>query len=305
MICVLVSVLQRLNLTLFNTTRNLKHMKKLCLAVVHGIGLQRRGYSNNFTFEVRSRFKKITGADLITKEIIYADVLDHVEERLWQRVEKSHVKLRYKTGREFFITYIADAILYQRLPGNNGPYTKIHSQIMKQMTELARDVDQDTNLCIVAHSMGSVVMSNILWDMTKRPEGVILNESMRRELIPATWDLVDRLQYLWTLGSPIAIWSAIHEEPKPIAVPGKSLRHRGLNTGWRNILDPDDVIAYPLSGLGSEWKFVQDIRLNVGDSFTGWNPLSHIMYWSSNAVIDLVVSDLVRSYESLAYQGLP
>lgn len=73
----------------------------------------------------------------------------------------------------------------------------------------------------VAHRLGSVVLSNYLYDNAQK--------------ITAT--------NLFTVGSPLAIWLLVCGDLDSAKAPIKVADKHGV---WINILDDEDILAYPL-----------------------------------------------------------
>src|SRR5438132_8642374 len=69
---------------------------------------------------------------------------------------------RYLALSNFF----ADAIAYQRVPGDHPDmYRQIHQRLHDNLVQLRTALgQQDPPLVIIAHSLGSVIMSNYIWD---------------------------------------------------------------------------------------------------------------------------------------------
>ena len=267
-------------------------MGKICLLVLHGIGVQKNGYADEFVESVRREFEALTGqaGAFFSESCLYADILDSLETSLWERFVGGKTQLRYQETRKFVVSYLADALIYQPLPNDRSPYTDIHREVIRSIRRLAEKAGPGAVLCIAAHSLGSVIMSNFLWDATVKPELLIRCEELRSEMTPQTWDLIDSTSYVWTFGSPLALWSARFKEPKAIKVPGKKANY--LRTGgWRNLVDPDDILAYPLSGIGQSREYIRDIEMEVGNLLTGWNPGSHVGYWRSKMLLNMIAHD--------------
>ena len=74
---------------------------------------------------------------------------------------------------------------------------------------------------------------------------------------------------------------------KPIAAPTPDFK-------WINIYDPDDALGWPLQPLSPEYAaLVEDRPINAGQGMMNWilkswNPLSHLVYWSDDRVLDAV-----------------
>lgn len=152
-----------------------------------------------------------------------------------------------------------DGIAYQPLPGNNHDfYDQTHQVVAAELGTSATQAGGDAPLTIVAHSLGTVIASNFIWDAQHS-----------RTITPATGasplSRCETLTNYYTLGSPLAIWSLRYPDfGEPILVPSPQSVDPGE---WVNFFDDDDVIAYPLQVLNARYDaVVQDREVNVG----GW-----------------------------------
>ena len=59
------------------------------------------------------------------------------------------------------------------------------------------------------------------------------------------------------------------------------------NFAWHNYFDIDDVLGYPMRTMGEGFKvpWLADHEISVGGLLTGWNPVSHIKYWTDKDLI--------------------
>jgi hypothetical protein len=67
---------------------------------------------------------------------------------------------------------------------------------------------------------------------------------------------------------------------------------------WDNYYDPDDVLGWPVKQLdphGQTYDWVQDHAISAGNFLTGWNPASHLGYWTDKDVLN----PMVRSIRTL------
>lgn len=261
---------------------------KIAVVFVHGVGHQRHGYSHSMQKKLARYYGRLhpdtDESDLMFKEVLWAPVLKEQQNRLYSRVSQGQ-RLNYGMLRRFFFDYMSDAIAYQAICRTGDPtainvYHLIHAQIETALAELAEDpaIDKErTPLVFVGHSLGSVIISNFIWDhMT--PDSPL-----------SSFESGETIAGLMTMGSPLAIWTLrLQEFGQPVALPA--------NTTWYNFYDRSDVIATPLGPINSAFAaaVTADIPVAVGNFFTTWNPMSHMGYWSSGAVAGYIAKFLVR-----------
>ncbi|MFQ5846579.1 MAG: chemotaxis protein [Candidatus Methylomirabilales bacterium] len=253
---------------------------KLAVAVIHGMGSQKASFAEPLIEELEDRFAD-AGEDpgeLVFEPIYWAPVLLQKENTLWGRVTKFH-DLDYTKLRRFVVNALGDAIAYQ--PSKKGAkktqnvYDDIHAVVRGALRRLAQRAGEKTPLVILAHSLGSIIISNYLWDLWKTAHPVTPLEGG------------ETLAGLVTFGSPIALWSLRYDNfgtPIPFPHPKLKTRYPRVKPQWLNFFDEDDILAYPLKNLNPAYRTIvtKDIPISVGGFFTGWNPLAHTHYWTDN-----------------------
>ncbi|MGH2686522.1 MAG: hypothetical protein ACRDJP_13745, partial [Actinomycetota bacterium] len=187
-----------------------------------------------------------------------------------------------------------------------GTYEKIHMAFAGTLRALVRDTDPEAPLCIVAHSLGTVIASNYLWDL--QVDGI--PPPVREIQTGSSLERGKTLACLYTMGSPMAIWSLRFDDfGIPIAFPptGRPERYGDLPAEWVNLFDGDDVIGYPLKVLNDLYdaNVTEDLAVNVGNVITMWNPASHVAYWMDADVVGRVATGLGRAWRSLNASATP
>ena len=144
----------------------------------------------------------------------------------------------------------------------------VHKQMQETFAELAQNAGENAPLCIVAHSLGTVVAHNYLFDMQNGREEV---SGLPRPETPL--ERGDTLSLLCTYGSPIAIWRLrFGDEYKAIDFPGQAVREHypSMDPKWFNLYDKNDVLGYPISKLTdryeelSEEGYLEDRQTDAG-----------------------------------------
>lgn len=260
---------------------------KLAIGIIHGIGSQQPGFSIPMQRGIASAYETLNLSthwnDLIFQEIIWADILKQQQQQLYERVNYKQ-DLDYQQIREFFIDYLGDAIAYQPLSQNVDAdqiqvYHLIHQRIDQALQQFVAhpDLDAETPLILIGHSLGTVILSNFIWDKQHQTSS---NSPLEE---------CQTLVGLLTLGCPLALWSLRFKSfGVPIDFPGTRLSPSlSSKARWYNCYDKDDVIAYPLKNINPAYNeaVTDDIQVNVGSIFSSWNPLSHHGYWEDKDVI--------------------
>jgi hypothetical protein len=278
----------------------------IAIAFLHGIGRTERGYSSAMQDALLRRFSRLIASEsphpqgqILFEEINWSAALQFREDRLWQKLQ-SGGPMRYEKLRRFLVDFAADAIAYQPAPSDRTAYDAIHREVAAALARLAERAGPRAPLCIVAHSLGTVIASNYIYDLSKL-RGSFMSQSVRRLVRSTPLERGETLSRLFTLGSPIALWSLRYSrfgQPIPFPPPALTRHHPSLQGAWINFYDPDDVIGYPLKPLNAGYQAVvtEDRPIDVGSIFTRWNPLSHVGYWKDGKVADTIAESLAVAW---------
>lgn len=281
---------------------------KIAVAIVHGVGKTKPNFADKMAKELKYRFAKRIGkrssdpkSELIIKPVYWSPIIQNAQDKLWERVNKG-VRLRYKAFREFMVNFAADAFAYQPTPQDRRIYNSIHIEMARIIKQLAKEAGPRAPLCIIAHSLGSIISSNYLYDLqtVKKKKNLIANK-VTSIMGNTPLDRGETLALFYSLGSPLALWSLRYPNfGIPITVPSPDLKkhHPSLKGEWVNFYDKDDIIGYPLKTINSSYnKAVKaDNSVNVGSIFTSWNPGSHLGYWTDNDITKPIAESLSKAW---------
>lgn len=276
---------------------------KMAVAVINGQSTQEQFFSVELKHRIVEEYTKITERhieeDLIFQEVYWGDI---VKEEHAVFLEKANYKndLTYMNMRQLFVDLMGTAIAYTPLSGKSI-YNEINQRIKEQLEKLAnhRRVDnENTPLIILAHSFGSVAISNYIWDMQqkKKQQGNIDGLSPLEQF--------DTLAGVITFGSPMGLFSLQHTPfNQPISKVGEKITSPiKERVKWLNFYDKDDVLAFPLKKLNDNYdaEVDEDIEINVGGVATSWNPACHFGYWEDRDFYKPVakyLSDLAAEHD--------
>jgi hypothetical protein len=285
--------------------------QKIAVAIIHGIGQQEDNFAQTMIDALRRQFKKHTGIDsadaLVIQRVYWAPKLDELEQRLAGVLADGDAVLRWRFIRHFMIHLVTDQIAYAPTPGSRKIYDQVHGVMAETLNRLAHPdyAGPQAPLCIIGHSLGSVIASNYIYDMQAYPEKNLIGQPVWDVMGDAPLERLETLSLLYTLGSPLALWSLPYPDfGLPVNVPSDKLgdHYPGLQEqgDWVNFYDPDDAIALPLCVLNERYEArVRDVVVNAGNMLRNWNPMSHLEYWGSDEVSDEIGAGLARVYQAL------
>lgn len=299
---------------------------KIGIAIIHGIGNQLREFHYPVKLRLENDFKQRLGnrieapeKELVIKPVYWADVLKTATDFLWQQINEP-VPLNYYWSpevltyymRQFLVYFMGDAIAYQPTVGRVGRscYDAVHYVYAKALQEIADEAGENAPLCIIAHSLGTIITSNYLYDLQKyneNPEASKISTEIKDVLGRDNCSPLERgqtLNLLYTMGSPISIWSLRYENfGDPIDFPPPNLKqhHKKLFYEWVNFYDKDDPIAFPLRNLRGKYDDgrVKDRQVNVGTWRQFWNPTSHMGYWLDGDIIEQIGYSLAKTWRQV------
>jgi hypothetical protein len=278
--------------------------KKIAVAVVHGMGNQDADFIKRIEADLRARTHDVCGDDVVIRPVYWAEVMRKTRNTLWQRTQEGG-ELDYDSIRTAMIHFLGDALAYQPAPKDRSIYDDMHTVYTQALHHLAQEAGETAPLVIIAHSFGTIITSNFLYDL-QHP--AIISEQVRDQMHDSPLEKGETLVKLFTLGSPLALWSLRYSDfGVPIDVPVSALDthhptlREAIDCGWVNYYDKDDVIAFPIKTLNEAYEQAvsADYEVNVGNFMASWNPLSHLYYWTDDDVMTPIATYLCDLWRAL------
>jgi hypothetical protein len=284
--------------------------QSVAVAIVHGIGRQKEDFASAVVQQLQRRIVQQLGEGpqdaprFFFQPVYWAPALQNEEDDLWNRLRKGG-SLRWTGLREFMVDFAADAIAYQPISGKRDAYDKVHAIFADSLRQLAQQAGPVAPLCVISHSLGTVIASNFFYDLqADSAEKPLIAQNVRQKLGDAPLTRGETLTMFYTMGSPIALWSLRYDNfGKPIHVPSPKLRSHYPNLAgeWVNFYDKADIIGYPLKELNTDYRreVSSDCPVLVGGPFTFWNPLSHLEYFGDTDVLGPIAEGLVGVWQTI------
>ena len=256
--------------------------KKVGVLFIHGMGSTLDDFAHDAIQELRNRLsgQGLNRDDVAWESVYWAPVLSPRETQLWVDLSAEN-DLNWAKLRKFFINGFGNVTAYQSVPGRRDVYGKIHDVVHEGLRELrAKLGGVDRPLVVIAHSLGSVIISDYIWD---RQRG---KDAERRGTSP--FERMETLAGLITLGTNIPLFTLAHDPVACIEFPPPGLpANLKKRAKWLNFYDSDDVLGWPLKPLSLRYADTvsEDIEVSVGNILTAWNPANHAAYWTDDSVI--------------------
>lgn len=184
-----------------------------------------------------------------------------------------------KRERVFVSEYVGDVIGYLE----SGAHAAVQRSVTEALAQLSRQEPGTAGkrpLTMVAHSLGTVISSDYVWDHTKA----------RRAQGQNGFDDRWQLENFFTIGSPMALFSLKFGGPEAFKQP---IRMEGPRGRWLNVFDQDDPIGMPLKALNEAYERVvwRDVRVNSGAYL-----LAHGGYFTEPKTLTLISRKLALDW---------
>ncbi len=277
--------------------------QKIAVAVIHGIGKQPPTFADEVIQALQDRCRSQCSSDIVIKSVYWAPVTDADETALWGKLQAGG-SLHFAVARRFLIDFLGNSFAYQISPKDRVIYDQIHAIFAQTLHDLADLAGATAPLCVIAHSLGSVIASNFLYDLQAPPEKELISDPVRHAMSATPLGRGETLALFYTLGSPLALWSLRYADfGTPIVVPAPQLQdyYPALGGEWINFYDPDDVIGSPLKSLNPHYgqQVTEDRPVNVGPPIINATPFSHLAYWLDRSVLDPIADQLVAVWRTV------
>lgn len=250
----------------------------LGVLIIHRIGSQDDKFANPMIEELKERISNHDG--IRWQPIYWAPILSRKENNLLRQLFPEGKPPHWFGLREFVMNYIGDATAYRYIPISsskrkkmNDTYGKIHDRVHNAISRLRKRLGSaDKPVIVMAHSLGSVIMSDYVWDRQKKQYGDPYGRTK--------FERMETLSGLITFGSPIPLFTLAYRPVKSIKFPAKTLpENLRKKAKWLNFYDSDDVFGWPLKHLSRSYQnaVTDDFPINVG-----LTPLCHHEYWTDD-----------------------
>lgn len=264
--------------------------QKIAVAIIHGIGKTPPDFADEMITDLHDRFgeENAEGKDLVIKPVYWSPLMQGVEDVLARRVKEGGPQ-GFGALRDFMISFAGDAIAYQPAPRERDVYDKIHQAVAKTLRSLAEEAGPSAPLCIISHSLGTIIASNFFYDLQTHARRKIISDPVMASMGDSPLDRGETLSLFYTLGSPLALWSLRYADfgaPLTVPAPALGIHWPGLRGEWINYFDKNDVIAYPLKTINEAYAAAvkEDRAVSVGNIFTALTPFCHTAYWTDRDV---------------------
>jgi hypothetical protein len=264
--------------------------------IIHGMGDPEPSYAEGLIRRVRERLGP-SADDAAFEACYWAPILQPKQDVTWQRMLRSG-RMDLKAARRWIMSALGDPATYLSgfFRAGRPAYADIHACVRSTLARLSDALGgrQDAPLVVLAHSLGSVIVSNYIWD----------EQQGAPEIGRTPFERMETLTGLVTYGSTIPLFlppgrpAVCIRFPPPMLPPPLAAA-----AVWKNIYDPDDVLGYPLADIWDDPQGTRivDVDINVGLWPASETPFSHTFYDRDGDFLEHVV-ELVSAVLAIAPQ---
>ena len=281
---------------------------KVGVFIIHGMGAPEPSFADDLV----QRLQNNVGPDadaFAFGACWWSPILQQQQDVTWARL-RAGGRMRYQFARHWIVNALGDPVSYLSgyLEGATRAYDVVHERVRATLEKVeTRLGDPAAPLVVLAHSLGTIVTSNYIWN-EQRLGNVITpcaektppaspSSGKRRAIGQTRFQQMETLTTLITFGSNIPLFLPPSPPIECIRFPHPALPpHLAAVARWKNVYDPADLLGYPIADVWDErhGTTIEDIPLSVGPWPLSLTPLSHLYYDRDPGFILLVGDELRR-----------
>ncbi|BAU65276.1 hypothetical protein STA3757_26570 [Stanieria sp. NIES-3757] len=247
---------------------------------IHGVATRDVKYANSLKMALKQELSRQGKVSPHFYSSFWGNALSDVD-KMWswididlKTVKQNHPEidlkdcLKYREFRESFLSeFVGDMFTYL----NERRGSEIRKLIAQQLIQFLQENSQEIELHIITHSLGSVILWDILFAERFKPNDPAFEiRSLIRNLSDQSKQEQIYLKSITTMGSPILFFNTM------LGVDSNKVRefaNRNQNylLKWLNIIHSSDIIAYPLKSsfcLNASDRFqLKDIYIDTNNNF--------------------------------------
>ena len=287
---------------------------------IHGVATRDVKYAEPLKIAIKEKLKKYGVISPCFYSSFWGNASSNVD-RMWRQIDRDinaieqiypevNVKecFRYREFREGFLSeFVGDMFTYL----NEQHGYEIRKLIAQQLIQFVKNNCQETELHIISHSLGSVILWDILFSERFKPNDPAFDvRSLIQNLGNELKQTQINLKSVTTMGSPILLFNNMFGV-NPNRIKNFFQKNQSHLLKWINIIHPSDIIAYPLKSsfnLNASNKLqIKDIYIDTDNNLAAKAARSmgqeiaamaldaiaaHTKYWSYERIAQLIVDNL-------------
>jgi hypothetical protein len=266
---------------------------KLGVMIIHGMGDHKKDFADNLIAQLTKRLgEKAEHVEFVP--CYWSPILQKYQDKTWERLLLG-TRMDAKPLRKFIVGALGDPPGYLAGYFRDGHYAydDIHECVRSSLATLESKLKSKDHvpLMVLAHSLGSIIMSNYIWD-----------EQTGKGIGKTSFEKTDTLTSFITFGSNIPLFLPPRDVVECIKFPPKNLPKPYKKVAeWVNVYDPDDILGYPLNTIWTKRNgtIIRDIPINAGLFPLSETPLSHSFYDDDHDFHRIVVEQINKVLDVL------
>jgi len=261
---------------------------KLGVMIIHGMGDTPKDFADKLIAHLSKRLGE-HAEQVVFLPCYWSPLLQKYQDQTWRRLLKGSC-MDAKPLRKFIVGALGDPASYLAgyFKGGQPAYDDIHEKVRFTLGKLERTLRSKlpVPLMVLAHSLGSIIMSNYIWD-----------EQTGKGISKTSFERTETLTSFITYGSNIPLFLPPRSDIECIRFPLKSLpKEYKKSAQWVNVYDPDDVLGYPLDTIWTKRNGtkIKDVTINAGVWPLSETPLSHTFYNDDGDFHKIVVEQITN-----------
>lgn len=259
---------------------------RLGVMIIHGMGDTQKNFADKLIAKLSKQLGK-KAEQVVFLPCYWSPILQKYQDQTWRNLLKGS-RMDAKSLRKFIIGALGDAAGYLSGYFKSGQpaYKDIHEDVRSYLGKLEKKLNSSSPvpLMVLAHSLGSIIMSNYIWD-----------EQTQQGIGKTPFECTETLTSFITYGSNIPLFLPPRSAIECIRFPSKDLPEKYKNVAqWINVYDPDDVLGYPLDTIWTKQNgtIIKDVTINAGIWPLSETPLSHTYYNEDGSFQKIVVEQM-------------
>jgi hypothetical protein len=277
-------------------------MKRLAILIIHGIGVTKKNFQKPMVDALHKLLTEDERKHLVIEPCLWDPVTAGTQEYIYHKLVPKF-RVCYKDLHHFTIDALGDPVSYlssfEKEKNEPSFYQGIHDCVFESLRNLEKRLGEDakdTPLMILAHSLGSVIITNYRWDCEAG------HYQPKTSIEPRTpMEKMENLTSFITYGSNIPLFISVDPTKGEDVVsiqfpPNESVEKNKARANWDNIFSPSDILGWQLSNIWTKdhgpKKPINDIMMSVGPVWKFWRrytPLTHLDYMTDRRVLKLIV----------------
>ncbi|NQZ58340.1 MAG: hypothetical protein HRT88_12845 [Lentisphaeraceae bacterium] len=263
-------------------------IKEVAVITVHGMGDTNPNYHKELEGKLRKYVGKNTWDNKIHLEsVYYQDLLQRHQEDYWNEIDDEY-DLKWDFLRKFILFSFSDAASIEHSLRNDMKlYLSVHQKIASAFDKSLEALGGELKpVIVIAHSLGCEQISNYIWDARSNNRYFLDDAGSPEE---KAFRRLTTCTSLVTTGCNIPVFRAGLANPELFSRPNSGFK-------WDNYFDRDDVLAYPMRNLSSDFNvdWINDKKVAVGKLLTAWNPACHGQYWTDKDVLKPIANEIIN-----------